>query len=291
MRPLALLLALSIAACAAPDTHAPGPTAGTALTDTAQEHWIPQTADGRTTLLQTRICRPAGTAPARIAVISHGRAPEAMDRNNERLLNCNSNTARWFLARGYLIIAPTRIGYGGTGGPDAEADRCTPSRDYRIAAAVAARAIDAAIAYAETLPFARRDHVLVVGQSAGGLASIEYASHPRPEVTAVVNMAGGNGGHMQNTPNNNCYPDLLADAVGRMGATSPIPELWIYAANDSFFAPEIARAMHTAFTKAGGRADLVQPGPFLNDGHQLFYNNRGAAVWGPFVENYLKTRE
>ena len=56
--------------------------------------------------------------------------------------------------------------------------------------------------------------------------------------------------------------------------------LWIYAENDSFFEPRIAKAMHEAFTATAGQATLVQPGSFSEDGHRLFYGNGGSAVWG-----------
>jgi len=63
--------------------------------------------------------------------------------------------------------------------------------------------------------------------------------------------------------------------------------LWVYAANDSFFSPAIALAMYAAFTTAGGKATLIQPGPFDGDGHRLFFGKGGSAIWGPIVETYL----
>jgi dienelactone hydrolase len=268
---------------------APGPVPGTTPDFRNQFHWIPQTDGDGTHLLYTSICRPAGNAPARIVVISHGRAPNAAGRAAVEPASCTGEVAEWFTGHGFLVVAPVRLGYGVTGGRDVEdLGRCTATRDYTVGARIAARAIEAAIAYAETLPFARKDGVVLVGQSAGGLATVEYASHPRPEVVAVVSMAGGNGGHMDNVANRNCYPENLAAALGRLGASSKIPELWVYAENDSYFAPEIATAMHTAFTKSGGKAQFVQPARFGTDGHNLFFGRRGSAIWGPLVEAYLK---
>ena len=48
--------------------------------------------------------------------------------------------------------------------------------------------------------------------------------------------------------------------------------------------------MHRAFTAAGGRAALVQPGPYDGDGHRLFFGPGGSAVWGPPIERYLAER-
>ncbi|HEY6620190.1 MAG TPA: hypothetical protein VIY68_11625 [Steroidobacteraceae bacterium] len=100
-------------------------------------------------------------------------------------------------------------------------------------------------------------------------------------------MAGGRGGHRDNRPQNNCRPDLLADAAGHFGKTARTPMLWIYTINDSFFAPPIARAMYHSFTSAGGVADFEQPGPYGTDGHRLFFGPGGSKVWGPLVEHYL----
>jgi hypothetical protein len=63
--------------------------------------------------------------------------------------------------------------------------------------------------------------------------------------------------------------------------------LWIYTANDSYFAPALAKQMYDAFTAAGGRAEFLQLPPFGADGHQLFFSNGGSAIWGPPMESYL----
>jgi dienelactone hydrolase len=277
---LALLLFAATPALAV----SPGPAPGTDPARRSQLHWIPEDD----ALLLTRICRPDGAGPFRLVVISHGRAPTAAGRAGIRPISCASEAARWFTARGFAVIAPVRRGYGETGGRDVEGARCTAARDYAATARIAARAIGAAIAYAATLPDLRRDRIVLVGQSAGGLATVAYASAPHPEVSAAINMAGGNGGHMHGRNNENCHPDLLARAAGAFGATSRLPELWVYAANDSYFAPAIATALHDAFVRAGGIADLIQPGPFGTDGHRLFLGKGGSAIWGPMVERYLQ---
>jgi hypothetical protein len=46
--------------------------------------------------------------------------------------------------------------------------------------------------------------------------------------------------------------------------------------------------MFEDFTKAGGKVDFHQIGPFGNDGHGLFFGRGGSSVWGPIVEDYLR---
>lgn len=253
----------------------------------AQTHWMTVTGGGQSWKLKTTVCRPPGDAPAGLAVFSHGRAANDTARARQQTVSCNSESVRWFVSRGYVVIAPLRPGYGPDRGPDIEAQSCNSGRDYAAGAEIAARPIDAAIAYAYTLPFVRQGRVVVVGKSAGGLASLAYGSHPHRDVVALINMAGGNGGHMHDQANNNCLPGLLATATAKFGRTSSIAELWIYAENDSFFAPEIARDMHAAFVKAGGHAELEQVGPFGRDGHMLFDTQGGMRIWGPLFERYL----
>lgn len=280
---LALLLFAASPALAV----SPGPAPGTDPASRSQLHWIPQ----GDMLLLTRICRPDGAGPFRLAVISHGRAPTSSGRAKLRPISCGSETVRWFTARGFAVISPIRRGYGETGGRDVEWAACNEARDYAATARIAGRAIGAAIAYAATLPDIRRDHIVLVGQSAGGIATVAYASDPAPQVSAVINMAGGNGGHMHGRNNENCHPELLARAAGGFGASSRLPELWVYAANDSYFDPAIATAMHAAFVRAGGKAELIQPGPFGSDGHRLFWGKGGSAIWGPMVDAYLSKTE
>ena len=66
--------------------------------------------------------------------------------------------------------------------------------------------------------------------------------------------------------------------------------LWIYAENDSFFAPPIAAAMYAAFSQNGGKAAFHQLGPYGSDGHRLFFAPGGSQVWGPLVAGYLAGR-
>jgi hypothetical protein len=83
----------------------------------------------------------------------------------------------------------------------------------------------------------------------------------------------------------------LVAAAARYGATARIPTLWLYAANDSFFAPDLARKMSDAFIRAGGRAEYVPLPAFGSDGHRVFGAADGRALWQRPVETFLDTLE
>ncbi|WP_439597644.1 alpha/beta hydrolase family protein [Falsiroseomonas sp.] len=274
MRKILILLALLAASCAGPAPAADPALLGIAIPGTGRE-------------IPARLCRPDVAGPVPLAVINHGSPANAAARAGMEPQPCSAEAVRWFLDRGFAVLLPLRRGYGAEAGAWAEAYGPCANPDFAAGGRQTAQDIAAAVAAGRALPGIRPDGVLVVGQSAGGWGALALASAPPEGVVAVVNMAGGRGGWAGGQPNSVCAPDRLVAAAGRFGQTARLPTLWIYTANDSFFAPELARAMHQAFTAAGGRAQLVALPAFGADGHGLFFGRGGSAVWGPVVEPFL----
>ena len=136
--------------------------------------------------------------------------------------------------------------------------------------------------------FVKRDGVIVVGQSAGGWGALALASRNPRNVKAVINFAGGRGGHVHGRPNNNCAPERLVAAAGLFGATARIPVLSIYARTTRSFPPSCREQLNDAYRAAGGKLDFRLLPAFSNDGHRLFGARDGVAIWGPIVEEFLK---
>jgi dienelactone hydrolase len=235
-------------------------------------------------VLQTRVLRPAGAGPFPLAVVSHGSPPDASQRPAMQVPTYAS-ASNWLLRRGYMVALPLRRGYGETGGPWLENFGSCSSPDYYRAGLTTAEDIRTAADFLRDRSDVRRDRVLLVGVSAGGWGSLAAASQNPPGVLAIINFAGGRGGHHPKV--GNCAPQRLVVAAGRYGSTARIPTLWLYAANDSFFAPDLARKMFDAFVRAGGRAEFVALPAFGSDGHQLFGAADGRALWQPPVEKFL----
>lgn len=61
-------------------------------------------------------------------------------------------------------------------------------------------------------------------------------------------------------------------AVGPRGVRNcdGVGMLWLYATTDFYFLPDLGRAMHRAFTEAGGKAEFVETGISGYDGHGMF---------------------
>ena len=140
--------------------------------------------------------------------------------------------------------------------------------------------------------FAQSRAAVVTGHSGGGWGTIAYDSIPHSRVTALISMAGGRGQTITEDgvrrPELGVWrPDLLIEAAGRFGQTATTPMLWVYSENDSFLAPALAASLYDAFTRTGGKADLVQVAPYGNDGHRFFFGKGGSQIWGPPVASYL----
>lgn len=292
MRHILMAALLSFAAPAVAQEAVPGPIGAPAGPARAQLHWVPYPAApaSRQTLLLMRVCRPPGDAAVKLAMINHGSPPAAENRPKMEPTTCEHEVTRWFLARGFAVAYPMRRGYGRTGGPWHENYGRCDTPDFRRAGLTSANDVQAAIAYAQALPFVRKDATLVVGQSAGGWASVALASRNPKNVAGIVNFAGGRGGRQQNLPHNNCAPEALAAAAGGFGATSRFPMLWVYTPNDTYFRRQIVEAMHAAFAGAGAPVRFEMLPPFPRDGHFLFFGAGGTKVWGPSVERYLTER-
>jgi dienelactone hydrolase len=254
-----------------------------------EQVWRVPAAGGKQLLLTT-VMRPPGEAMAPLVVINHGSPPDSAQRprmSRQRY----SGLASFFVARGYVVAVPLRRGYGETGGPWAEDYGRCDNPDFVGAGLQTAADIKATIDYMRTQPFVAPGRGLVVGQSAGGWGTIALSSLNPTGVAGLIDFAGGRGGHqkMFDGTMGNCSPNALVQAAARYGATARVPMLWIYAQNDSYFDPALARRMADAYNGAGGRATFQPVGPNGQDGHNLATAADGQSVWGPLVDSFLKT--
>jgi dienelactone hydrolase len=231
--------------------------------------------------IDVTVFRPEGKGPFPLAVINHGSPRVAADRRVDGRQRFEAQSLE-LARRGFIVAVPTRRGYGESGGEWAEG--FGPCRDPRYFASglESARDVRAAIAELKRDPDVDAGRVLLVGQSAGGWAVLATASQPLEGLVGVINFAGGRGSPRAGEV---CNDARLVEDAGRYGATSRVPQLWLYAANDQYFSPDVVRRMHESFTRAGGKARLKQLPPFGDDGHTLFA--RGTSAWLPEVEPFL----
>ena len=226
--------------------------------------------------LQTTVYRPNGPGPFPLLIINHGKeAGEPRHQARDRFIHM----ATAFVKRGYVVMVPMRQGY---------ADSTGRYVDYgcNMTANGQGQADDVldAIAYARTQKWIDDTRIVVAGQSYGGLATIALGTRTVPGVRGLINFAGG----LRDDGNNCDWRSSLVYAFEEYGGKSRIDSLWMYGVNDSLFGPDLARRMHAAFTRAGGRARLVEYGPFKRDAHGMLASRDGQKVWWDEVERYLK---
>jgi dienelactone hydrolase len=242
------------------------------------------------------LVRPVGDGPFPMVIMNHGVSLNPTDRSFFPLVEFR-DAAMWFARRGNLVVAPVGSGYGavahdlpelGIYGPFfSKIGKCTnPNfRDAGLAVALVDLWI---IEYMTREKMAVPRDVIVVGQSAGGWASIALSSQNPPAVRAIITFAAGRGGRVDGKPNNNCAPDKLVEATGEFGRSARVPMLWIYAENDTFFGPALSRRMHDAYTNAGGKAEYHMLPPFGSDGHFLIDSAESIPMWAPLVSGFLE---
>ena len=242
---------------------------------------------GGSTLIAT-VTRPPGEARSPLVVINHGSPADGSQRPK---IECSRYSAlsSFFLSRGYVVALPLRRGYGESGGSWAEGYGSCELADYFNAGLQGAADIQATLDFMRAQPYVAPDRTIVVGQSAGGWATVALSSRNPAGVAGMISFAGGRGGHQKLAGGGvgNCAPRSLVDAAAKYGATARVPMLWIYAENDSFFAPSLAMRMVEAYDGAGGKATYRPVGAFGRDGHSLAGSSNGSSVRLPLVDSFL----
>lgn len=241
---------------------------------------------GQRLLMHTILVVPQGKGPFPLAVINHGSTESSYIRARLPMPSYPLLT-RWLLKRGFAVALPLRPGHGITGGPYFEDQGRCDNADYKKSGLKTAYSIEAAIDYLTRLSYVQRQGVVVVGQSAGGWGALALASRNPKDVRAIINFAGGRGGHADDRPDHNCVPDRLIRAAGTFGKTAKLPTLWLYGENDTFFAPHLSQAMFAAFEKAGGAGEFHLLTRFGPEGHAAIHSPAAFRQWEPLVAHFL----
>jgi dienelactone hydrolase len=234
--------------------------------------------------LEALLVWPNDTEPHPTVLINHGSPRDPRQRVKMSAISYLP-IAMEFARRGYAVAVVMRRGYGGSGGTWVENMGSCAAPNYLRSALTASQDLHAVINYLGTLSQFDVHKMLAVGISAGGFSTVALtADNPPPGLVAAISFAGGRGSKADNVV---CSPDQLVDTFGILGKTSRVPMLWVYAENDHFFNPVLAKRFYAAFTKSGGNANLIIVPPYGTEGHFLFSND-GIPTWTPLVDHFLK---
>jgi len=240
--------------------------------------------------LRATVFRPHSSNNERqpMVVINHGSDDQTRESVSMPVFYWLS---KWFVDRGYVVVLPQRRGHGATGGDMAEGGDTCANPDHYGAGLAAADDIESALRYFAGQPFVDPARIVVAGVSTGGWAALGLAARNLPGVGLIVNFAGGRGGHAYGQPRVVCGADRLIAASEQFARSSSVPTLWFYAANDSYFGPDLATSMADAWARGGGLVDLRLLGAHRREGHDIASDQIGARAWGPLLERSLERLE
>ncbi|HZB91947.1 MAG TPA: CocE/NonD family hydrolase, partial [Stellaceae bacterium] len=245
--------------------------------------------DGQALSLEGLVIRPDRPGRFPLVVMVHGTPggsgaafAQAISRQSPVAFN---TAAIAFAQRGYAAVAIMRRGFGRSGGVFSEfLQGSCDNRDYLQLARISAGDVTAAVSALRAEPWVDPHRIVLLGLSTGGLAVTAAAATNPAGVVAVLNFAGGHRGTA--TPDMVCSPDNLVATMGTLGRTARIPALWLYAANDHSFSPDLARRTFSAYSAAGAPAQLRILPAFGADGHTLILY-APAERWLGAVEPFL----
>lgn len=218
-------------------------------------------------------------------LFSHGRAGTDQEigkfgRSSEK------RNSEYFVSKGFTVILPTRIGYGVSGGPDADYSGACGNKNYLEARKVAIDQSKQVLNHVFDFSYIDRTKGIVVGQSVGGFTTIGLSAENISGLKGAINFAGGDGGDPIKSAEKPCGDYLIKDTFAKYGASNKVPTLWLYSVNDKFWGEQLPKDWFAAFQKAGGKGQFISLPAYKEDGHSIFRGDLNA--WKNDFEKFIK---
>ena len=234
-----------------------------------------------TMALPITVYRPPGDGPFPLVVFNHGRATR--DKRASQGRYRPETAARYLVAKGFVVLVPTRIGYWETyGNFDPENSGCKSIEPMSLAAS---DQVLATVEFAKTLPYVDTSRWLVAGQSVGGLTTVATVGRAPQGLLGGINFSGGTGGNPDLNPGRPCNPGAVTEYWGTIAKNATVPMLWLYWENDKFWGADIPKTWHRAWVDGGAQAIFSSFGPSGSNGH--FGLNDDMDHWLPVVDVFL----
>lgn len=254
--------------------------------------------DKGTIRLVAYVYRPLKNDRHEAVIFSHG-STGGLGRSPKEALDAPPPPViRFFLSRGYTLVAPMRRGRGESSGTYVEEcsvyiGQCTVADQLALGdralreALLDTNAVISQLILGRLVP--QQSKILAGGISRGGFLSL-ILSGERPElVKGVINFVGGWYGvtdrltAVENQQRMDDQKTRLTSAAKQTRA----PSIWFYATRDPLYKEGVSRELFNSWQDAGGKAEYV----FIDEhtlpsGHLIATN---AALWERQAEAFLKT--
>jgi pimeloyl-ACP methyl ester carboxylesterase len=242
------------------------------------------------------IYRPLKLDRHQVALFSHGSTGGEIKSPKEPWEGPPPAVIRFFISRGYTVVAPMRRGRGESSGTYVEecafyAGECTlaeqtamTGRSLREAMLDTRAVIDQVILGKLN---AGKRKIVLVGTSRGGLLSLMTGAVRPQQVAGVVNFAGGwlSVSDKYSAADNQQRLDVQRKLFVEAGREKRVPSLWIYAARDQLYGEATTREFFRAYQETGGRGDyLFVSEHALPNGHNV---STVSSLWETAVDAFL----
>ena len=231
--------------------------------------------------------RPPGDGPFHLAVIAHATTQNVLLRAQMPQPEYRA-LAAFFVARGFAVLVPERLGHGRTGGAYLEDQGGCDEADYVRSGEATAEQILLALQFMQKQTFIRPEGAVVIGHSAGGWGALALAKQDPKAISTIIAFAPGRGGHANDFENQICAPHTLIAAAETFGKEARVPVTWLVAANDTYFSPEFSKKLVEAFRAGGGKVDFRALPAFRSEGHWLPETEGGVKLAAGDLDRALK---
>ena len=234
------------------------------------------------------VFRPIGEGRHPLIIINHGR-PATESQFKEMGRQRFHSVSRFFAAQGFVVMVPTRVGYGETHSafdPEGYGNSCA-NVQLKAREEAVYRQVMATLEFAKKQDYVDASKWLVAGQSVGGFTSITVANRAPDNLLGAINFSGGYGGDPVNRKGNSCSPHAWERILSQTIPSKRIPTLWLYWSNDFYFGAETPKKWFKAFQDSGGSGKFIQFKEIKGDGHSGV--SRDLNRWVPEVLTFLKT--
>ena len=186
-----------------------------------------------------------------VAILSHGSSGGSPRQTDDW-----APEAAYFTSKGFVVLAPMRRGRGRSSGVSLESEEknCDVS-SWDAGLQSAFHDLDAVIDYAQSLPVADAQGIMLVGGSRGGFLSVAYAAEgrQRARVRSVINFVGGSVAQAEDQ----CPTDFNTVSFARYGRETRTPTLWLYGAGDRLNGDDAVESYAAAFRKPAATCSSI----------------------------------